>query len=126
MAKITDEMKQFMRGKTAFIATVGADGFPDVGPKGSLFAVDEEHLVYYELTGRHHYQNLLKNPKIAVTVVDVEKTTGYTFQGTTEMVTTGPLFDKATQWSQKAGFNHPKAVVRIKVEKIHEMTAPKK
>lgn len=126
MAKITDAMKQFMKGKTAFIATVGADGYPDVGPKGSLYPVDEEHLVYYELTGRHHYENLKSNPKIAVAVVDVEKTAGYTFQGTAEMITAGPLFDKATQFAQKAGLNSPKAVVRIKVDKIHEMAVPKR
>ena len=87
MAKITDEMKQFLKGKTAFIATVGADGTPNVGPKGSVYVLDEEHLAYYELTGREHYKNLLKNPRIAVSVADPEKVAGYTFQGSAEFVT---------------------------------------
>lgn len=126
MAKITDDMKQFFKGKTAFVATVGADGMPNVGPKGSVYAVDEEHLVYYELTGREHYQNLLKNPRIAVSVADAEKVTGYTFQGSAELLTSGPLYDRAAQWAQKAGFSPPKAVVRIKVDRIHEMGVPKK
>ncbi|MBI4288816.1 MAG: pyridoxamine 5'-phosphate oxidase family protein [Chloroflexi bacterium] len=121
MAKITDEMKQFVKGKVAFVATVSPGGLPDVGPKGSLFVLDDEHLIYYELTGRHHYENLKNNSKIAVSVVDVEKIAGYTFQGSAELITSGPLFDKASQWSQKAGFVPPKAVVKIKVDSVHEM-----
>ena len=50
MAKLTDEMKTMLERQLAIVATASKDGAPNVGPKGSLYAVDEETLVYSEGT----------------------------------------------------------------------------
>jgi hypothetical protein len=121
MASITEEMKAFIKTHQAFVATVAPDGSPNIGPKGSLQVLDEEHLIYYELTGGDHYQNVQRNPKIAVAVADPETVQGYRFQGTAELVTEGPLYEKASRWAERAGFGPPKAVVTIKVEAISSL-----
>ena len=44
MATLTEDMKQFINDNLAFVATVSADGVPDLGPKMSMFALDDNHL----------------------------------------------------------------------------------
>ncbi len=46
MATLTEDMKQFINDNLAFVATVSADGVPDLGPKMSMFALDDNHLAY--------------------------------------------------------------------------------
>ena len=124
MARITEDMKAFIKSHQAFVATVAPDGSPNIGPKGSLQVLDEKHLIYYELTGGAHYKNLQNNPRIAVAVADTGKIQGYRFLGAAELLTKGPLYEKASQWAQKAGFAAPKAVVKIKVQEIYNVGFP--
>jgi hypothetical protein len=57
-------------GRAPVLATSSPKGIPDVGPKGSLFVADKDHLAYLERTHRNHVANLKENPNVAVMFFD--------------------------------------------------------
>ena len=78
--------------RPAFVATSGADGMPDIGPKGSLFVADAGHLAYLEYTGGAHLANLRRNAKVAVVCFDPEAEPRYVrFYGEAQLLETGAL-----------------------------------
>ena len=44
MAKLTEEMKDFISSNLAWVATIGKDGHVDLGPKMSTFVIDDTHM----------------------------------------------------------------------------------
>lgn len=120
-AKITSEMKTFLEKQLAIVATSTKDGKPNVGPKGSLYASDDETLVYSEGAARKTLKNIQENPYIAVLVVDREKLDGYQFKGKAELLTQGPIFDEVSERQKKKGRRPPVNIVKIKVEEIYSV-----
>ena len=51
MAQLTQEMKDLIGAQQCFVATVNPDGTPNIGPKRSTRVLDDEHLVFTEVTG---------------------------------------------------------------------------
>lgn len=124
MAKLTDEMKELIANNQAFIATSSADGTPNIGPKRSTRVMDDENLFFAEITGKRTYQNLKANPKIAIGVVDKDRTKGFRFVGTAEVLESGPLYDKVKESVLKMGFPGLKAAVKIHVDEIYNLGIP--
>lgn len=50
MATLTADMKTFIENNLAWITTVDKDGNLDLGPKMSMFVLDDNHLAYHERT----------------------------------------------------------------------------
>jgi len=124
MAKLTEEMKALIGSQQAFIATASPDGVPNIGPKASTHVVDDEHIVFYELTGGRTWENLQKNPKIAIAVVDRNAMQGYRFVGKAELVTVGELYEGAKKLADMMKLPAPpKAAVKVKVEEIYNLGA---
>jgi len=125
MGKITQDMKDLVAAQQCFIATVNADGTSEVGPKRSTRVLDDDHIVFNEVTGGATWANVSRGSKVAVAVVDRDKRVGFRFVGTPEIVTAGPLFDGAIVMMQKAGIMAPlKGVVKIKVDKVFNLGFP--
>lgn len=124
MAKLTQEMKDLIATQQSFVATVNPDGTPNVSPKGSTRALDDEHIAYNESTGKQTWGNVGRGSKVAIVVVDRERTKGFRFVGTPEAVTSGPVYDQAAETNKKAGRAMPKAVVKVKIEKIYNVGVP--
>ena len=129
MAKINNDIKNMLEKHLAIIATASKDGIPNVGPKGSMHVLDDATLVYSEATGEKTLKNLQQNQKVAVMIVDRDKSDGYQIKGTAEILTSGDVFESSADRSEKRGRPRPKHVVRIKVEEIYSvksgMTAKK-
>ena len=124
MAKLADEMKALVGSQQCFIATASPDGMPNIGPKGSTHVLDDEHIVFYELTGGRTWENLQKNPKVAVAVVDRSKMQGYRFVGKAELITEGELYEGAKKLAEMLKTPAPpKAAVKVKVEEIYNLGA---
>jgi predicted pyridoxine 5'-phosphate oxidase superfamily flavin-nucleotide-binding protein len=124
MAKLTQEMKDLVAAQQCFIATVNPDGTPNVAPKRSTRVLDDEHLVFNEVTGKRTWENVKNGSKVAIAVVDREKMKGFRFEGTPEAVTSGLLYDQAGEVMKKAGMPAPKAVIKVKIEKIFNLGLP--
>jgi predicted pyridoxine 5'-phosphate oxidase superfamily flavin-nucleotide-binding protein len=124
MAKLTQEMRDLIAAQQCFVATVNADGTPNVGPKRSTRVIDDEHIAYNEATAKQTWNNVNKGSKVAIAVVDREKLKGFRFLGTPEILTSGKLYEDAVGMAQKMGRPAPKAVVKIKIEKIFNLGIP--
>lgn len=124
MAKITEEMKALVKGQQAFVATATPDGIPSIAPKGSTRVLDEEHIIFSESTGKRTFDNIKKNPKVAIVVCDTAQVKCLRFSGTAEIVTEGPLFEKSTEVMKKMGAPAPQAVIKVKVEEIYDLGVP--
>jgi len=124
MAKLTEEMKAFMASHLHFIATTSPDGVPNIGPKGSTHVLDDEHIVFYELVGGRTWDNLRKNPMVAIAVADVNTLKGYRFVGKAEFITEGELYEGAKKLAESMKIPaSPKAAVKVKVEEIYDLGA---
>ncbi len=124
MAKLTDEMKELIVNQQAFIATISADGAPNIGPKRSTRVLDDENLFFAEITGKKTYENLKQNPKVAIAVADRDRTKGYRFVGTAEVMESGPLYDKVKAGVLKMGFPDLKAAVKVHIDEIYNLGIP--
>lgn len=123
MAKLTQEMRDMIAAQQCFVATVNADGTPNIGPKRSTHVLDDEHLAYWEVTAKQTWANVKNGSKVAIAVVDREKMKGFRFVGSPEVLTSGPVYDKAVEAGQKRGMK-PTAVVKVKVDKIYNVGVP--
>lgn len=124
MAKLTQEMKDLVAAQQCFVATVNADGTPNLGPKRSTRVLDDEHLAFNEGTGKQTWENIRRGSKVAIAVVDREKLRGFRFLGSATAVTTGDLYDQAVALAKQRGMPAPKAVIRVHVERIFNLSVP--
>jgi uncharacterized protein len=124
MVKIPQAVQEFMKGKMGWVATASPDGMPNATPKGSVRVIDDEHLVFADLFSRKTRENLLKNPKVAVTVVDEKSHKGFQIKGVAELLTAGQLFDQMAEELKKAPMKLPPAkyVVKIKVDAVFDQS----
>ncbi len=124
MAKLTQEMKDLIATQQCYVATVNRDGTPNIGPKRSTRVLDDEHLAFNEATGKRTWENVTNGSKVAIAVADREKLKGFRFLGTAETISSGPLYDQAAEMMKKAGRLPPKAVIKVKVDRIFNLGVP--
>ena len=126
MAKMSQEVMDILKDPQAskVLATVDALGVPNVAPKGSLTALDEETIAFADIAGGKTRANLEATGKVAVAAV--KSPAGHQVKGTfQEFQTSGPIFDNFTKIMKSMGMT-PNAVGIIKVEEIYSLTPGKK
>jgi len=126
MAILTKEIQEFVnKEKMGYIATVCPDGTPNLSPKGTTIAWDDDHLAFADIHSPGTIANLLNNPAIEVNVVDIFIRKGYRFKGTARVISEGPEFDKVLSHYRSAGskykINH---IVLIKVDRVLPVYSP--
>jgi hypothetical protein len=124
MVKLTQEIKDFVaRPEVAkVLATINPDGSPNIGPKMSTHVLDDESLAYAEVTAKHHYENVKRDPRVAIAVVDWTGRAGFRFIGEAEIHESGELYDKVA--SRLPPEWRPRAAVRVKVTEVHSLSGP--
>ncbi len=121
MAKLTQEMKDMVTTQQCFIATVNADGTPNIAPKRSTRVLSDESLIFTEGTGGATYTNIKRGSKVSVAVVNREIIDGYRFIGEATLQESGDLYDAAATNSAKLGRPKPFAVAVINISEIHSL-----
>ena len=95
MGILTDDMKRVVRQqRMSFMATVCADGTPNLSPKGTSTVWDDDHLVFANLGSPVTIENLNHNSACELNVLDSFVRKGYRFKGTAELLTNGDLFEE--------------------------------
>ena len=124
MARIPEEVQEFVKNKMAWVATASPDGVPNTTPKGTVQVLDDEHIIFADLFSLKTRDNLQKNPKAAVTVIDMETKKGYQFKGSAQLVDSGPVFDQVVEKLKKAPMQlpNPKYVVVMTVDSIFDQS----
>jgi uncharacterized protein len=104
-----------------FIATVNADGTPNVAPKRSTRVLSDNSLIFTEGTGGATYANIKRGSKVSISVVNREVLDGYRFIGSASLQESGDLYEQAAAMSVKIGMPRPYAVVVIHIDEIHSL-----
>ena len=124
MARITEEMKE-VAGKTrAFaVATATKEGDPHVIPVAFGKVLSEDELLLVDVFMKKTLENIKANPRIAVSVWDMESVKGYEFKGNARIETSGKVFDESVKMVKSRGPQlNAKAAVIVKVDSIYIRT----
>ncbi len=126
MAILTESMKKVVREqRLGYVATVCADGTPNLSPKGTTNVWDDEHLIFADICSPGTIENLLHNPAIEINVVDPIIRKGYRFKGFAEVLAEGELFDKILSHYKVLGVSSQiKRIVLVKVERALPIISP--
>jgi len=126
MAKISDEIKHFLeRQKLGFVATISPDNTPNVSPKGTILAWDDEHLIFADIKSPQTISNLKNNPSVEINVVDPILRKGYRFKGKGMILKDNEEFSKILKFYWEKGIKSKiNAVVMVKVDTLSEVTSP--
>ncbi len=118
MAKLTDDIKALLEKQMVIIASADRDCTPNAGPKGSVFPIDDETLVYSESTARKTLANLRANPRVSVLTVDRTTGRGFQLKGRAELITSGDIFERVARRQEERKRSRPTQVVKIRIEEI--------
>ena len=129
MATLTEQMKELVeRQRLGFVATVCADGSPNLSPKGTLRVLDDERLVFADLKSPATVRNLRQNSSIEVNVVDQFIRKGYRFKGHAEVLDSGEDFERLVAFYASLGLSDaPKkiqSIVIITVRQVRPLISP--
>ncbi len=126
MGILTDDMQRMIdERRLGFVATVCPDGTPDLSPKGTTAALDNEHLVFADICSPPTIANLRQNPAVEINVVDTLSRKGYRFKGTATILGEGEQFEALLEFYRKRGSITPKHhVVLVKVERAVPLISP--
>jgi predicted pyridoxine 5'-phosphate oxidase superfamily flavin-nucleotide-binding protein len=126
MGILTEDMKRVVREQRfGFIATVCPDGTPNLSPKGTTTAWDDDHLVFADIASTQTIANLHLNPVTEINVVDPMIRKGYRFKGTAAILTEGPLFEQILDYYKRRGTSAPiRSLVLVKVERAAPLISP--
>ena len=128
MGIITDDMKRVIEStRLAFVATVNADGTPNLSPKSSLAVVDEDRIGFADIASPNTVRNLRANPAIEVNAIDIFMRRGYRFRGTATLEPPGSaVYDRIAEpfWAENGKSFPIHGVVNIAVEKALPVLSP--
>ena len=123
MAQLTEAMKDFIKDNLEWVATVSPDGVPDLGPKMSMFALDDEHLAYHERTAGQTYRNLENGSPLVVAFVNFEQKKGYRFRGEVILHTDDAVYDEQVRLAKERGTKVPACVPVMTIDTIEDLSA---
>jgi hypothetical protein len=108
-----------------FVATVCPDGTPNLSPKATTLAWDDDHLIFADICSPTTVANLRRNPAVEVNVVDALLRKGYRFKGVAALYSDGPVYDAGLDFYRRRGSASAKRhIVLIKVEHAAPLISP--
>ena len=123
---LTPDMKRIVEEqRLGFVATVAADGTPNVSPKGTFVVLDDVTIAFGEIRSPGTIRNLRDNQRIEVNFVDPFVRKGYRFAGTARVVERGADgFDMLLPHFRGVLVQRIRAIVAITVTKALPLTSP--
>jgi uncharacterized protein len=111
--------------RLGFVATVNADGTPNLSPKGTVAVLDDEHLVFADIRSPRTIANLRTHLAIEINVVHPISRRGYRFRGRATVVDDGPRFDEIEAFYRARGStNSFETVAIVEVEHAESVLSP--
>jgi predicted pyridoxine 5'-phosphate oxidase superfamily flavin-nucleotide-binding protein len=128
MAVLTDDMKRVIDGqRLGFVATVNADGSPNLSPKATFVVLDDATIAFAEIRSPNTIRNIERGSPVDVNFVDPFVRKGYRFKGTAEVVARGGAgFDDLIRHFAGTGdlVKAIGAIVRIRVSQASALISP--
>ena len=99
----------------ALIATASKSGKPNVSPKGSFRVLDDENVVFANISSPRTLANLKENPQLTAIIFDRSTRKGCRIWGKVEVLDSGELFDSISAEYEPKGMK-VKHLVKVTVE----------
>ena len=125
---LTEEMKSIIRTyPVGFVASVNADGTPNLSPKGTFVVLNDMQLAFGHIRSPGTIGNSAERPMIEVNFLDVLSRKAVRLRGRAKMFFKGvpefgPLLGALSVW--KGYTELMKAVVRVDIEKATLILSP--
>lgn len=114
MVKIPEKIKETIAEiRPGIIATASKDGKPNVSAKGSFRVLDDDHVVFADISSPRTIANLRENPQVSILVVHPKSMKGCRIWGRGEIIDSGQLFDQ---------MNKEFAALNLKVNHVVKVT----
>src|SRR5579859_509499 len=114
--------------KLGFVATVCADGTPNLSPKGTTTVLDDEHLLFADVHSPGTVRNLERNASIELNVVDPIVRKGYRFKGTAALHSEGETYEMGLRLLGERGYDASReritTIVVVAVERASPLVSP--
>ncbi len=130
-AILNEDMKRIVaQQRLGFVATVCADGTPNLSPKGTTRVWGEDHLIFCDLMSPGTVDNLRTNPAVEVNVVDPIARRGYRFKGSATVLADGGLFEEILAFYQNGtppmtdARERVRHIVLVQIEKAAPLLSP--
>ena len=117
MAVITPEIKEFIKNNLGWITTVSKDGELDLGPKMSLFVLDDTH------TAGQHYENLKNGSPLVIAFANLEKKQGYRFRGNVVLHVDDDIYNEQVKVAEEKGTKKPAVIPVLEVTEIQDLAS---
>jgi len=126
MPTLTQETQDFVnKQRMGFVATIGPANKPNLSPKGTTVALDDNHLAFTGIRSDQTISNLKINPNLEINVVDSIRRKGYRFQGTAKILSDGEEFEKILSHYRTLGVkSQVKAIVLVAIDMVKEIKSP--
>jgi predicted pyridoxine 5'-phosphate oxidase superfamily flavin-nucleotide-binding protein len=123
---LTADMKRVVgEQRLGFVATVCADGTPNLSPKGTTAVWDDDHLIFANIRSPGTLANLRQNANVEVNVVDPFLRKGYRFKGVASILESGILYDKAIAFYKERGVASTiREIVMVRVQSAQPIDSP--
>jgi len=128
MGILTADMKRVVdEQRLGFVASVDADGTPNLSPKGTMVVLDDDHIAFGEIRSPNTVRNLHARPAAEINFVDPTARKGYRFKGRAEVIERGDgrfdeLFPAFERWGALS--ERIRAIVRLRIECALPLTSP--
>ncbi len=112
----------------ADLAWVGtcSDDIPNVNIVGFFKVISDNEMLLADNYFYKTRKNLIKNPKIALTVKNPDKLTSYQLKGDAKIIEEGDLYEEMKEWVSAEKVSNrelpKKAAVKINVKQIYNTT----
>ena len=123
MAVITPEIKEFIKNNLGWITTVSKDGELDLGPKMSLFVLDDTHIAYHERTAGQHYENLKNGSPLVIAFANLEKKQGYRFRGNVVLHVDDDIYNEQVKVAEEKGTKKPAVSPALEVTENQDLAS---
>lgn len=126
--KLNDRAREVIETwRLGFVATVSANGRPNVSPKGTFVIVDDETIAFAEMRSPQTIENLTYQAELEVSFVDTLSRNGVRIRGRAR-VETGPALDALmplfrAHWDDDL-LSMVNAAVVIPVEELKPLQSP--
>ena len=128
MGTLTDDMKRIVaEQKLGFVATVDADGSPNLAPKATMLVLDDGHVMFGDIRSPNTIANVRERPAMEINFVDAFVRKGYRFKGRARYAERGSaefeaLLPRFEQWG--ALCDRFRGIVILAVERAAAVTSP--
>lgn len=124
MVKIPDEAIQLIikEGNIVEIASVDANGIPNISPRYVMTILDDERLVFADAYMNKTYANIKRWPKVSAAIVDKVRRGGFQFKGDAEEINDPQLFSQCAKKLDELGFDTgPVHIWALNVKEIYSI-----